>query len=104
MPSGRDPASITFSVAQVVCCGRDDAEVERRAALIGRSVEDLRANGLCGTPGEIVDGLGALAEAGASRTYLQFLTLDDLDHLRLLGDEVLTHVTSSSAVGPASEV
>lgn len=101
---GRDPASITFSVAQVVCCGRDDAEVERRAALIGRSVEDLRANGLCGTPGEIVDGLGALAEAGASRTYLQFLTLDDLDHLRLLGDEVLTHVTSSSAVGPASEV
>ncbi len=92
---GRDPASMTLSVAQVVCCGRNDAEVERRAALIGRSVEDLRANGLCGTPDEIVDGLGTLAEAGASRTYLQFLTLDDLDHLRLIGDEVLSHVTSS---------
>jgi F420-dependent oxidoreductase-like protein len=90
---GRDPASITFSAAQVVCCGKDSAEVERRAATIGRSVEDLTANGLCGTPQEIVDGLGRLAETGATRTYLQFLTLDDLDHLALLGEEVLPQVS-----------
>jgi F420-dependent oxidoreductase-like protein len=90
---GRDPASITFSAAQVVCCGKDSTEVERRAATIGRSVDDLTANGLCGTPQEIVDGLGRLAETGATRTYLQFLTLDDLDHLALLGEEVLPHVS-----------
>jgi alkanesulfonate monooxygenase len=94
---GRDPASIIFSAAQVVCCGRDSAEVERRAAVIGRSVEDLRANGLCGTPGEIVDGLGTLAAAGATRIYLQFLTVDDLDHLQLLGDEVLPQATTLSS-------
>jgi alkanesulfonate monooxygenase SsuD/methylene tetrahydromethanopterin reductase-like flavin-dependent oxidoreductase (luciferase family) len=92
--AGRDPASIVRSAAQVVCCGRDRAEVERRAAVIGRSVEDLTANGLCGTPEEIVDGLGRLAETGATRTYLQFLTLDDLDHLELLGQEVLPQVTA----------
>ncbi|HEX3565254.1 MAG TPA: LLM class F420-dependent oxidoreductase [Acidimicrobiales bacterium] len=93
---GRDPGSMTFSAAQVVCCGRDRAEVERRAATIGRSVDDLTANGLCGTPKDIVDGLGRLAEAGATRTYLQFLTLDDLDHLALLGEEVLPQVSSPS--------
>jgi F420-dependent oxidoreductase-like protein len=89
---GRDPASMVLSAAQVVCCGRDRAEVERRAALIGRSVDDLTTNGLCGTPAEIVDGLGRLAETGATRTYLQFLTLGDLDHLALLGEEVLPQV------------
>jgi alkanesulfonate monooxygenase len=93
---GRDPASIVHSAAQVVCCGKDRAEVERRAAAIGRSVDDLTTNGLCGTPGEIVDGLGRLAETGATRTYLQFLTLDDLDHLALLGEEVLTQVSDPS--------
>jgi F420-dependent oxidoreductase-like protein len=90
---GRDPASIVRSAAQVVCCGQDDAEVERRAAAIGRSVEDLTANGLCGTPAAIVDGLGRLAETGATRTYLQFLTVDDVDHLALLGEEVLPQVS-----------
>lgn len=90
---GRDPGTMVLSAAQVVCCGHDDAEVERRAATIGRSVEDLTANGLCGTPAAIVDGLGRLAETGATRTYLQFLTLDDLDHLALLGEEVLPQVS-----------
>jgi alkanesulfonate monooxygenase SsuD/methylene tetrahydromethanopterin reductase-like flavin-dependent oxidoreductase (luciferase family) len=90
---GRDPASIVRSAAQVVCCGQDDAEVERRAAAIGRSVEDLTTNGLCGTPAAIVDGLGRLGETGATRTYLQFLTVDDLDHLALLGEEVLPQVS-----------
>jgi alkanesulfonate monooxygenase len=93
---GRDPASMVFSAAQVVCCGRDRAEVERRAATIGRSVEDLTTNGLCGTPAEIVDGLRRLAQTGATRTYLQFLTLDDLDHLELLGQEVLPHASQLS--------
>ena len=46
--TGRD---LVLSVAQVLCCGRDDAEVARRAAAIGRSVDDLRANGVAGTPG-----------------------------------------------------
>ena len=38
--SGRAP--LVLSVAQVVCCGRTDAEIERRAAVLGRSVEELR--------------------------------------------------------------
>ncbi len=61
----------------------------RRAAAIGRSVEDLRANAVAGTPAEVVDRLGAFAELGATRAYLQVLDLGDLDHVELVAAEVL---------------
>jgi F420-dependent oxidoreductase-like protein len=88
----RDPASMIFSTAQVVCCGKDDAELARRAAAIGRDLSDLRSNGLAGSPSEIVDKLGAFADAGATTAYLQILDLADLGHLDLLAAEVLPQV------------
>jgi F420-dependent oxidoreductase-like protein len=90
--AGRDPSTMTFSAAQTVCCGKDDAEVARRADAIGMRAEDLRANGIAGTPAEVVDRIGAWAHAGAERLYLQFLDLSDLDHLELLASEVLPQV------------
>ncbi len=84
--TGRD---LVLSVAQVLCCGRDEAEIARRAAAIGRSVEDLRANGVAGTPAEVVDRLGEFGELGATRGYLQVLDLADLDHVELVAAEVL---------------
>jgi F420-dependent oxidoreductase-like protein len=89
---GRDPASMVLSTAQVVCCGKDEAELARRAAAIGREVSELRKNGLAGSPSEIVDQLGAFADAGATTAYLQVLDLDDLDHLDLLASQVLPQV------------
>jgi F420-dependent oxidoreductase-like protein len=89
---GRDPASMIFSTAQVVCCGKDEAELARRAAAIGRELSDLRENGLAGSPAEIVDKIGAYAEAGATTVYLQVLDLADLDHLDLLASQVLPQV------------
>ncbi|MGO8871326.1 MAG: LLM class F420-dependent oxidoreductase [Acidimicrobiales bacterium] len=86
---GRDPAALAFSAAQVLCCGRDGPEISRRAAAIGREVDELRANGLCGTPDEVVAKLATFAEVGTTRTYLQVLDLGDLDHLALVADEVL---------------
>jgi F420-dependent oxidoreductase-like protein len=90
--AGRHESSMIYSAAQVVCCGRDRAELERRAAAIGRSVSDLVDDGLAGTPGEIVERIGKFAEIGAERMYLQVLDLHDLDHLELLGTEVLPRV------------
>ncbi|GAB2822345.1 LLM class F420-dependent oxidoreductase [Actinoallomurus bryophytorum] len=89
---GRDDSSITFSAAQVICCGRDDAQLRQRADAIGRSVEDLRENGIAGTPAEVVARLAAFGEAGAERAYLQVLDLNDLDHLALLASDVLPQV------------
>ena len=86
--AGRDPATMTFSVAQVLCVGEDEAEVGRRAAAIGRAPGELRANGLAGTVAEVVDKAGTFAEAGAERIYLQVLDLADLDHIRLVAERV----------------
>ena len=87
--AGRDPESMIFSVAQVVCCGEDDEEVSRRAGVIGRSVDDLRANAIAGTPSEVLERIADYAEAGAQRVYLQVLDMSDLDHISLLGEQVL---------------
>jgi F420-dependent oxidoreductase-like protein len=88
----RDPASLVYSAAQVVCCGADEAEVTRRAASIGRKPDELRANGAAGTPDQVVERLRAFGELGASTVYLQVLDLDDLDHIRLLSEEVVPHL------------
>jgi F420-dependent oxidoreductase-like protein len=79
---------LVYSVADVLCVGRDDAELGRRAATIGRSVADLRANAFGGTPAEVVERIGEYADLGATRMYLQVLDLTDLDHLELVASEV----------------
>jgi len=80
----RDPASMTYSAAQVVCCGKTPDELKRRADNIGREVDELREHGLAGTPDEIAAKIAEFASLGASRMYLQVLDLADLDHLELL--------------------
>ncbi len=84
----RDPATMTWSNALVLCVGEDEAEIARRAAAIGREPAELRENGLAGTPDEVVEKALAFAEAGAQRLYLQVLDLSDLDHLRLVAERV----------------
>lgn len=86
---GRDPAGLVRSVALVLCCGEDEAAVRRRAAAIGRQPDELRANGLAGTPSEVIDRLAAFAAAGASVAYLQMLDLSDLEHLHLVAEQVV---------------
>src|SRR5215831_10534357 len=90
--AGRDPASLVYSAAQTVCCGRTGAEVARRTAAIGQDVAQLEATGLAGSPAQVVDKLGRFAAAGASRMYLQVLDLHDLDHLELIAAQVMPHV------------
>ena len=88
--AGRDPDDITYSASFVVCAGRDDAEIRRRADAIAREVDELRTNTpLVGTPAEIVDRLGPFVEAGVQRVYLQVLDLADLDHVELFANEVV---------------
>ena len=90
--AGRDPGSLVYSAAQTVCCGRDEAELARRAQATGQQLAGLRQTGLAGSPAEIVDKLGQFADAGASRAYLQVLDLHDLGHLELIAAEVMPQV------------
>ncbi|WP_220793278.1 LLM class F420-dependent oxidoreductase [Nocardioides stalactiti] len=89
---GRDPDGLTWSNALVLCVGRDESEVARRAAAIGRDVDELRANGLTGSPQEVVDKIGRFGALGTQRIYLQVLDLADLEHLDLVATEVMPHV------------
>ncbi|RST05818.1 LLM class F420-dependent oxidoreductase [Streptomyces sp. WAC07149] len=87
--AGRKADELVYSNALVVCVGKDDAEVARRAAAIGREVDELKANGLAGSPDEVVEKLGTYSAIGSSRVYLQLLDLGDLDHLELISARVL---------------
>jgi F420-dependent oxidoreductase-like protein len=86
--AGRDPSSMTWSTAQVLCCGEDEEAYRRRAAAIGREPDELRANAVAGTAAEVTAKLARFADAGAQRVYLQVLDLSDLDHLRVVAAEV----------------
>jgi F420-dependent oxidoreductase-like protein len=89
---GRDPDDIVYSVALVVCIGSDGSEIARRASAIGRDSDEMRANGLCGTPTEAVERLAQWRDAGVERVHLQTLDLTDLEHLDLIATEVIPHL------------
>ena len=89
----RPPESMIMSAAQVVCCGTSEAELERRAAAMGRELGELRVNGLAGSPAEVTEKALEFKELGSGRLYLQILDLADLDHLELIATEVMPHVS-----------
>lgn len=86
--AGRAADSMVYSNALVACVGANEAEIARRADAIGREVDELRANGLAGSPAEVADKIGRYREIGTQRIYLQILDLADLDHLELIAAEV----------------
>jgi F420-dependent oxidoreductase-like protein len=92
--AGRDPETLTLSVAQTTAVGRNDAEVRRRCEAGGIDVD---SDALIGTPAEIVDRLGRYEAEGAARAYLQIRDLTDLDHLDLIASEILPHLTGDAS-------
>ncbi|MER7678115.1 LLM class F420-dependent oxidoreductase [Streptomyces sp. NPDC096934] len=87
--AGRSGDDLVYSNALVACVGRTDLEVKRRADAIGRDVEELKANGLAGSPAEVVERIAQFQGVGSQRMYVQMLDLDDLDHLELIASAVM---------------
>ena len=50
------------------------------------------ANGVVGTPSEVVGELERLDAEGCETVYLHIFDIDDLDHLALIGSEVVSQV------------
>jgi F420-dependent oxidoreductase-like protein len=98
---GRDPGEARRSAVLPVACGATPAEVERRAAIIGSEL--MRSNAAIGAPAQVTERIRELAEAGADTIYLHIYDIHDLDHIALLGAEVLPHVTRPSQNSPALE-
>ncbi len=88
--AGRAPATVRRSFMTSIIIGRDDADVRRQVAAAGRAPAELQAKGfLIGTPAELVEQLGRLAELGARRVMWQRFDLDDTDTLELMAYTVL---------------
>jgi len=87
---GRAPGEVKRSLMTGMYFGANETEVGRKLAARGRTADDLRGRGVVvGTPGEIIEQLGRLGEAGVQRVMLQWLDLDDLDGLEALARTVL---------------
>ncbi len=87
---GRQPGDVKRSVMTQVNFGKDDAAVAKKIG--DRDADSLRERGvLVGTASEVIDQIGAMAEAGVERFMLQWLDLDDIDGIELMAHEVLPH-------------
>ena len=90
--AGRDPAEVRLSTTLPVCCGQTRGEAVRRAATLGEAGARMLRMGVTGAPGDVLGRLAELRAAGADTVYFHLYDVTDLDHVRLLGREVLTRL------------
>lgn len=101
--AGRDPDDLRFSLMTGCIVGADDAEVHERARVVldrtGQSdidpaqfIADRRDRWIIGTPAEVTEQLGLLADVGVERIMLQHLNHRDLEMIAMLGQEVIPAV------------
>jgi F420-dependent oxidoreductase-like protein len=106
--AGRDPSTIRHSLMGGFVVGKDEramrahlGRMAERNPMLGRGTPDevlaaVRQRGwYVGTPGEIVETMGRLEEAGVTRIMLQHHAMDDFDTLELLAADVLPQVQRS---------
>jgi len=84
---GRDPADARLSGFIPVAIGSSPAEAERRAAIV--ISPRIRESMVIGSPGLLADRIEGLAKVGADTVYLHIFDIHDLDHIALIGAEVL---------------
>jgi F420-dependent oxidoreductase-like protein len=89
--TGRDPASMNYSVTRTVFCGRDDSQIAQRAAMID-TIPILRDTVISGSPGRLADSIAQFGAAGIQTIYLRILDLHDLDQLELIATEVMPQI------------
>jgi F420-dependent oxidoreductase-like protein len=94
---GRDPADARLSGFVPVAIGSTQAEAERRAAIV--AAPRIRESMLIGPPQLLADRIAGLADVGADTVYLHIYDIHDLDHIALIGAEVLPQLDAVSRAG-----
>ena len=87
---GRDPATIRMSATVPTCIGRDPADLERRKESLGEPGARLLAAGITGYAGDLIRVIEDLADQGADTVYLHVYGPSDVEHIELLGEQVVS--------------
>ena len=87
---GRDPAQVRLSATLPVCIGSSQADLERRKESLGAPGARLLAAGVTGTAGDVIRAIEDLAAQGADTVYFHLYGRDDVEHIRLLGSQVVS--------------
>ncbi len=95
--AGRSPHDVRRSMMTGLVYAGDSQQLQQNIHARTRgnqTASDLLQRGLVvGTPGEVIDQLGLLAEAGVQRVMLQWLDLDDLDGIESFAARVLAQIS-----------
>ena len=92
---GRDPASVRRSLMTGSRFGKDETRFREVLTNAKTTLEAMRESSLIyGTPPQVVDQLGRLADVGVQRVMLQWLNLDDMDGLEALAAQVLPQLSA----------
>lgn len=86
---GRDPATVTISTVLPVSCGATKEEAEARRDRLGDAGRRLLSAGVVGTPKDVIARAEQSRELGADVVYFHIYDGEDLDQIRLLGQEVV---------------
>jgi F420-dependent oxidoreductase-like protein len=84
----RDPSTVLYSAAVIVCVGGSESEFQRRAsavtAVTGMSAEEVRQRCIAGTPSQARAAVERWKAAGAQRLHLLPVDHTDFDHLDIV--------------------
>jgi len=86
---------LTLSAGVVGVIGKTDAEAQRRAAPLHEPSALPPEAPVIGSPAQLVQRLGELAEVGATRVHLRVIDLADFDHIDLIAAAVLPQLGSA---------
>jgi F420-dependent oxidoreductase-like protein len=111
--SGREPATLGFSVMTTCFVGETDAEVLDRIRMFDASrgsdrdpravLEERRERWIVGTVEQIVERLERLGALGVTRVFLQHLNHADDDMVALLGNRLLPALVGVGSTEPPQE-
>jgi F420-dependent oxidoreductase-like protein len=87
---GRDPAQVRLSATVPTCIGRDAGDLDRRKESLGEPGARLLAAGVTGYADDLVRVIEDLAGQGADTVYLHLYGPDDVAHIELLGEQVVS--------------
>lgn len=110
---GRPPSAVKRTMIAPIVCWRTEADLAERLRGIAAIMPPMpidalldfvrtQFNGIVGTPDEVVARIRDYGSAGIEEMMVQWATMDDIEGLQILAEEVMPRVANDEAVGNAT--